>query len=57
MDREQASTATDYGCCPVCGGRFVVTKKGVMRWHLGGLYVGRWRQMCEGVGKPPKELT
>ena len=39
--------------CGECGNYFMTTKTGGMRWHCGTKYVGRWRQMCEGVGKPP----
>lgn len=41
------------GQCPVCGENFALTKAGVMRHHNGDVYVGGWRQVCEGVGKPP----
>ena len=43
-----------YGNCPKCVGTFKLTKAGVMRHHLGDVYDGRWRQMCSGVGQPPK---
>lgn len=43
-----------YGNCPKCVGTFKLTKAGVMRHHLGDVYEGRWRQMCSGVGQPPK---
>lgn len=49
------STATKAKC-PDCPGEFTTTKAGLMRWHCGTKYVGRWRQMCEGVGKKPAVL-
>lgn len=39
--------------CSECLGEFVVNKDGTIRWHLGSKYVGRFRQLCPGVGKPP----
>lgn len=43
------------GICPGCGRDDVtLTKAGTMRQHSGDVFVGRWRQTCEGTGKPPK---
>jgi hypothetical protein len=49
--------ANERGRCPVCTGAFVVTKAGVMRWHLGDYWNGRFRQMCAGVGQAPKPTS
>lgn len=43
--------------CPVCEEEFVVTKAGVMCWHLGSTVIGRWRQMCHGVGQAPSSAA
>lgn len=39
--------------CSVCLAEFAINKNGTLRWHLGDKYVGRWRQLCDGAGKPP----
>lgn len=47
----------ERGVCPVCGEERQVTKAGGMRDHRGDMYVGGWRQQCEGVGQPPKSVV
>lgn len=56
MKRSDTAIAP-YGraACPVCGDEFSLTKKGVLRHHLGGVWIGRFREVCDGVGQPPKE--
>lgn len=41
------------GKCPTCEGTFQLKKDGTLRWHAGDVYVGGWRQMCDGVGRKP----
>ena len=41
------------GRCGTCGRSIALTKSGVLRNHNGDVYVARWRQVCEGTGKPP----
>lgn len=50
------STTYRYDRCSECLGEFRVKKDGTLGWHCGDKYVGRWRQVCEGVGKPPAIL-
>jgi hypothetical protein len=49
-------TISPYGraACPICGDKFSLTKRGVLRYHLGDIAIGRFRQVCKGVGQPPK---
>lgn len=53
----KAKSAPKRGTCPVCAGTFNLTKSGGMRYHNGDVWVGGWRQVCDGVGQPPKETT
>ncbi len=48
---------TKRGICPECGEERQLTKAGVMRDHRGDIWVGGWRQQCDGVGKPPSALA
>lgn len=40
--------------CPVCTGTFTLTSARRSRWRCATEYIGRFRQMCAGVGKPPR---
>jgi hypothetical protein len=53
---EKIATTPIRGRCPVCTGDFTVTKAGVMRWHCGDYWNGRFRLMCAGVGQPPQPV-
>lgn len=41
------------GKCPECDNTFQLRKDGTLRHHLGNEMVGRWRQVCKGIGLPP----
>lgn len=47
--------ASDRGICPVCGGEFLVTKAGTMRFHSNQNLRRDWYRapMCQGYGQPP----
>jgi hypothetical protein len=53
------SAISPYGraACPVCGSDISLTKKEVMRYHLGGISIGGYRQVCEGVGRIPGDVA
>jgi len=42
-----------YGTCPICARNLQLRLDGTLRHHLGDVYDGRWRQVCDGVGQPP----
>lgn len=41
------------GDCPTCGREMNLTKRGVLRYHSGDIWIGGHRQMCKGVGSAP----
>lgn len=49
MAEKWEQSRTDRGTCPVCGGDYQLTKRGLIRRHV---FVDR--ADCPGSGKPPE---
>lgn len=44
------------GRCAECDRSITLTKAGVMRDHVGDIWISGYRQQCKGVGQPPSEV-
>ncbi|HEX6968921.1 MAG TPA: hypothetical protein VF174_08965 [Micromonosporaceae bacterium] len=44
------------GRCAECDRSITLTKAGVMRDHVGDVWISGYRQQCKGVGQPPVEV-